>query len=82
MKSLEKEILYKETEKNIHTYDILRVFATLLVILSHCGYYNILTKYGGISYGEEINLIYGDTLIHIFFQELLNLFIHFICHFL
>lgn len=73
MKSLEKEILYKEKEKNIHTYDILRVFATLLVILSHCGYYNILTKYGGISYGEEINLIYGDTLIHIFFSRIVKL---------
>lgn len=72
MHSVEIKSSNRKNEKNINTYDILRVIATLLVILSHCGYYNIITKYGGIRYGEELNLIYGDTLVHVLFSALVK----------
>lgn len=63
--------LEKDNEK-IYAYDILRIIATLLVIVSHCGYYNIITKYGGIDYGEKLKFMHGDTIIHILFSYLVN----------
>lgn len=52
------------TEK-IREYDTLRVLATLLVIVGHCGYYKIATTYGGIDYNSimSINQV-EDTIIH------------------
>lgn len=35
-------------KKNIVEYDILRVFALLLVVIGHCDYYDIETDYGGM----------------------------------
>lgn len=72
MKCIKTKKVYNKSEKNIYTYDILRVIATLLVILSHCSYYNIITKYGGINYGEKLNFIHGDTIIHIIFSHLVK----------
>lgn len=38
--------------KRVIEYDVLRVIVTLLVIIGHCNYYVILTKYGGCDYTE------------------------------
>lgn len=61
-----------KTKKKIYTYDTLRIITTLLVILSHCSYYNIITKYGGINYGELLSSNYNDTLIHSLFSKLVS----------
>ena len=47
---------YDKSGVKIYEYDVLRVITTLLVIISHCGYYNIITNYGGIRYGELVNI--------------------------
>ena len=39
-------------EQRIVEYDILRVIATLLVVLSHCTYYKISTDFGGCDYSN------------------------------
>ena len=36
--------------KSRAAYDILRVIATLLVVIGHCTYFNIITEYGGCDY--------------------------------
>lgn len=36
--------------QKIKEYDSLRIWATFLVIIGHCGYYTITTNYGGIDY--------------------------------
>lgn len=36
--------------KKIKEYDIIRAIAVLLVLISHCMYYKMMTNYGGISY--------------------------------
>ena len=36
--------------KKIIEYDMLRVVVTILVLISHCMYYRIVTAYGGIDY--------------------------------
>ena len=37
-------------EQRIIVYDVIRVIATLLVVISHCAYYSISTDYGGCDY--------------------------------
>ena len=39
------------------TYDILRVVATILVVIGHCTYFKISTPYGGCDY----SYLFGDT---------------------
>lgn len=72
MNCVETGISNGKVEKNIYTYDILRVIATLLVIVSHCSYYNIITKYGGINYGEKLNFVSRDTVVHMIFSHLVR----------
>lgn len=38
----------------IKEYDIIRIVATLLVVIGHCTYYSIITMYGGINYTNII----------------------------
>jgi fucose 4-O-acetylase-like acetyltransferase len=40
----------------ILVYDIVRVMATILVVLGHSGYISISTNYGGVDYTPEIGL--------------------------
>ena len=56
-------------KKLIYEYDILRVFATLLVVVGHCAYYVILSPYGGIDYTIQMqqNGI-ADTQVHNLFS--------------
>lgn len=61
-----------KSNKKINEYDILRVITTLLVILSHCGYYNIVTKYGGINYGELINISQYNIVFYSIFSHLVR----------
>ena len=46
-------------KKIIREYNIMRVIAVLLVIIGHCSYYTISTKYGGEKYGG-INYVLPD----------------------
>ncbi len=41
--------------ERIRQYDYIRVVVTLLVVLGHSTYYEMLTKYGGCSYVEYVN---------------------------
>lgn len=61
-----------KSNKKIYEYDILRVITTLLVILSHCGYYDIVTKYGGINYGELINISQFNIVTYSIFSHLVK----------
>lgn len=48
-------------QRKVEEYDILRVIATLLVLIGHCGYYHILTPYGQCDYSylaENISILY------------------------
>ena len=45
-----------EKKENINSYTILRVILTLLVIIGHCAYYSINSKYGGIDFENEMML--------------------------
>lgn len=42
-------------KKLIPEYDILRIIVTFLVIFGHCGYYAIVTSYGGRDYAAPIS---------------------------
>lgn len=42
----------KPNKEIVEEYNIIRVFATLLVVIGHSGYISPMTKYGGISMGE------------------------------
>lgn len=46
-------IKFKKAER-ITEYDILRVIVTALVLISHCKYYQISTKYGGVDYNQFV----------------------------
>lgn len=49
----------------IEEYDITRIIATFLVIIGHCGYYTILTNYGGVDYlGIMKAMNISDTITH------------------
>lgn len=39
-----------EVKHNIAEYDVLRLFTTLLVVIGHCKYMQIVSPYGGIDY--------------------------------
>lgn len=41
-----------KTKKYIEEYNIIRVVATILVVIGHAGYISPMTEYGGISFGE------------------------------
>ncbi|WP_455542944.1 acyltransferase family protein [Intestinibacter sp.] len=53
------------TNNNIYEYDCLRIIATLLVVLGHSTYFNIVTNYGGCDY----TLIVGNKSILMMFFE-------------
>ena len=40
----------KQKSKHVTTYDVVRVLATILVVISHSSYIKSLTKYGGVDY--------------------------------
>lgn len=40
----------------IEEYDLVRVIAVILVVISHCTYYQITTQYGGINYAPNYAL--------------------------
>lgn len=42
----------KPNKEIVEEYNIIRVFATLLVVIGHSGYISPMTEYGGISMGE------------------------------
>lgn len=45
--------------------DILRIILVILVVIGHGSYYDIITKYGGIKYGQMMELAsISDTLFH------------------
>lgn len=62
--------------QKIKEYDSLRIGATFLVIIGHCGYYTIITNYGGIDYSS---LYYNskEPIMH----QILNLIVSFIYSF-
>ena len=41
-----------KTKQYIEEYNIIRVVATLLVVIGHAGYISPMTEYGGVSFGE------------------------------
>lgn len=41
--------------KKVKQYDYIRVFVTLLVVMGHCTYFEIQTKYGGCNYIQYAN---------------------------
>ena len=46
---MEKE---ENKSKKIFEYDFLKAFAMILVIVAHCIYYIVTSKYGGIDYSQ------------------------------
>lgn len=52
-------------QSRVLRYDYLRVILVVLVVLSHCSYYDIITPFGGINY-QSMMLTYGisDTKVH------------------
>ena len=54
-----------EEQSRVLRYDYLRVILVVLVVLSHCSYYDIITPFGGIYY-QSMMLTYGisDTKVH------------------
>lgn len=46
--------LTTNSNKKIVEYDVLRVIVTILVLLSHCLYYRMITQYGGIDYSRYV----------------------------
>ena len=50
----------------IKEYDVLKVIAIILVVLSHSTYYNIFSNYGGIAYQQYINNHLSLTVYKIF----------------
>lgn len=69
-----------ENKKNkIIEYNIVRVIAVILVLVSHCTYYRILTNYGGIDYNiaDSIDVTFLDKITRkafTFFKDFLYLF--------
>lgn len=66
-------------KKKIEEYNIVRVIAVLLVIISHCEYYKITTNYGEINYSSAgvLNITFIDELtrkILTFFKNFLYTF--------
>ena len=63
--------------KKIKEYDIIRAIAVLLVIISHCMYYKIISEYGGIQYcsTEFIQINYMDIMT-IKIQKLIQNFLY------
>ncbi len=52
--------------KTIEEYDALRIIVTILVVLSHSGYYVIRSDYGGCDYGElasDRGIVYSSFMI-------------------
>lgn len=53
------------SQKKIVEYDVLRIFATILVVLAHCTYYTIQSDYGGIYYDKLYYEVFSsDTRVH------------------
>ena len=55
--------------KKISEYNIVRVIAVILVIISHCVYYKIISNYGGINY-DATNFISSSNLDNIILKLL------------
>lgn len=53
--------------KKIIEYDMLRVVVTILVLISHCMYYRIVTAYGGIDYS---GLLSKKTTVFIILEQI------------
>lgn len=62
------------TRGKIVEYDLTRIFAVILVVIGHCTYYTISTKYGGIDYYgimTEVNI--NDTFVHKVLVAMVNI---------
>lgn len=62
--------------QKIKEYDSLRIWATFLVIIGHCGYYTIITNYGGIDY-TPLYYNFKEPIVH----HILSLIVAFIYSF-
>ena len=62
--------------QKIKEYDSLRIWATFLVIIGHCGYYAIITNYGGIDY-TPLYYNFKEPIVH----HILSLIVAFIYSF-
>ena len=51
--------------KKIKEYDILKIMAIILVVLSHSAYYKISSNYGGMDYQQYLNSHSAFTLYNI-----------------
>lgn len=61
-------------KKVIEEYDLTRVFAVILVVIGHCTYYTISTKYGGIDYSGIMKCMnVDDTIVHKLLQTMVNI---------
>lgn len=56
------DIEMKKSGKRVIEYDVLRVVATILVVLGHCSYLAIRTNFGGINYLFEYSSVGGLAL--------------------
>lgn len=68
------------SNRKIEEYNIVRVIAVILVVISHATYYQIITEYGGIDYSLPANLLNINSMDEItlkvlnFFKSLLYTF--------
>ena len=60
----------KDKNIKIIEFDFMKAVAVILVILSHCLYYRILTPYGGVNYCESVN---SNDNIYLFFKNLVDI---------
>nr|WP_317769819.1 acyltransferase family protein [Streptococcus pneumoniae] len=62
--------------KKIKEYDILKIMAIILVVLSHSAYYKISSNYGGMDYQQYLNSHSAFTLYEILgkFMEIIYYF--------
>ncbi|HGY9734265.1 TPA: acyltransferase family protein, partial [Streptococcus pneumoniae] len=62
--------------KKIKEYDILKIMAIILVVLSHSAYYKISSNYGGMDYQQYLNSHSAFTLYKILgkFMEIIYYF--------
>lgn len=53
-------------KKKIYEYDILRIIATIMVVIGHSAYTSISTVYGGVNYilPENISAVYNSNLFY------------------
>ena len=62
----------KEEKNRVIIYDVLRVIAIILVLISHSAYINNVSEYGGVSYSGYI-----FSKLYVFIRHDIKIYIYF-----